>query len=189
MANNLEFARMHPENFFWPSVIPNPEQIAERLARTALILKVCPIQIDRFEEWWIVAAQRDWLQIEVRRYDGIPGNYHVNELFDNYVPFPIAGPNSVRGEIIVKAFARDVVIYGLEGEVTIQGECPKLQFLRDYVRSAYHSFRVIAFQMGYAITYSSDGDVVIKGGKTEVQNMSRVIKKLYPRQRIIEQME
>ena len=68
--------------------------------------------VARSGEWWLVYGSMDWL-----KHDTLT----VSELFTRIVPALEQGVNSMRGEIIVAAFAADIGTYDGISWTTIQG--------------------------------------------------------------------
>ncbi len=66
-------------------------------------------------DWFVIGSDLDWLKHE---------KYNVLELFNNVVPAPAHGEHSMRGEILVNAFAQDVAV--LEGGkvLLVKGAAP-----------------------------------------------------------------
>ena len=85
-----------------------PEDVASTLAEAALFDGVQRVTIERAPaQWWIVWSPTDWL-----------AHYEIQRLFTRVTSFPKAGPNSMRPEILLTAFAADVVTYS-RGELSI----------------------------------------------------------------------
>ena len=60
------------------------------------------------DTWWVVVADVDWLASAGRP---------LSELFSTIVPFPGAGDNSMRSEVLLGAFAEQVLTWcGNDGE-------------------------------------------------------------------------
>jgi hypothetical protein len=64
------------------------------------------VTVFRRDDWWFVGCEEDWLaQVS---------SGSVEDFFLKIVAFPAAGPNSMHSEILLAAFAKDVLIK--EGE-------------------------------------------------------------------------
>jgi hypothetical protein len=63
-------------------------------------------------DWKIIDSQTDWVA---------ETGLSIKQLFSQIVPLPEAGPNSMRAEILLTGFARDVISSGPEGKVVIKG--------------------------------------------------------------------
>ena len=99
--NALEHIRSHLGLYF-PGGHPSPAHIANRLVGDALILGARRTLVVHDGEWWIVAADIDWL--------GSSG-MDLPRLFTSIVSFPEAGENSMRSEVLLGAFAEDIVTW------------------------------------------------------------------------------
>ena len=75
-----------------------------------------------------------------------PG-FTVEELFSRIVPFPQAGANSMHSEVLVTAFARDVVTWDRQEPCIIKGDILAHEEMRDIIKSNPHWRRVVAFRM------------------------------------------
>ncbi|HEY7116786.1 MAG TPA: hypothetical protein VH475_09380 [Tepidisphaeraceae bacterium] len=102
VADALTHLRAHPE-FYLPGGRLEPSDFATRLAGDALALGATRTLAVHHHDWWAVAADTDWLV-------AIP-QVAPRELFQRIVPFPQAGANSMRSEVLIAAFADDVVTW------------------------------------------------------------------------------
>jgi hypothetical protein len=66
-------------------------------------------------DWCVIGSNNDWLAHE---------KYSELELFRHVVPAPEYGEHSMRGEILVSAFAKDVSVINEGDELVIQGQAP-----------------------------------------------------------------
>jgi hypothetical protein len=66
-------------------------------------------------DWFVIGSDLDWLKHE---------EYNVLELFDNVAPAPAHGEHSMRGEILIKAFARDVAVLESGKMLIVKGDAP-----------------------------------------------------------------
>ena len=85
--------------------------LAQRLSSDAMVLGATEVDVVRAGEWWTVASDTDWL--------AKPCECALDKLFHQVIPFPEAGPNSMRSEILLTAFARDVVTINSSEEVKV----------------------------------------------------------------------
>ena len=114
-------------------------QLVSSLASDATILEAFPVVIDRIAGWWVVAAEQDWL---------IKGNEFPPEIsFRRIVPFPEAGQNSIRSEILLTAFADRAVTYRGGERLVITGDEKELEELEVTLRRHYRNHRIVAFRM------------------------------------------
>jgi hypothetical protein len=79
---------------------PSGEYLSEAIASTLIWLGATPFTVRVERGWWIITSEIDWL----RASDGIDLS-----VFSRIVPLPKAGPNSMRGEVLLSAFADAVL--------------------------------------------------------------------------------
>lgn len=94
--------RSHP-GMYLPGGVASPADLASRLSADALLLGASRTLVVHDGEWWAVAADADWFS---------PAPIPADELFRRIVPFPEAGVNSMRSEVLLTAFADDVLTWG-----------------------------------------------------------------------------
>jgi hypothetical protein len=122
---------------FLPSGEFEPSDIASQMVQEAEA-DGSVARIERVQEWWLVIAGRDWLAESPR------------DAFRNIVAHPSTGPNAVRWEVVLTAFATDVFTATLHGRADgvdadlVKGEVDTP--LRDALRSLVPGGRVVAFR-------------------------------------------
>lgn len=110
----LEWVRSSAGRFF-PSGVPEPLHLLAYLMADVLELGGGACVIKRTGEWWVIGSDVDWLH---------DNRYTERELFARVVAAPSHGVHSMRGEILLAAFARSVWIT-LDGHASeVQGEEP-----------------------------------------------------------------
>lgn len=87
--------------------------LARQLACDAHVLGAACVQSSRSADWWWVAADRDWIA---------DAPFGIHELFTRIVAFPRAGVNSMRSDVLLTAFAEQVVTVAKGGRDVIRGE-------------------------------------------------------------------
>lgn len=97
-----------------PGGEPRAEYLTSRLALDALTLGVRDVTIKRGGDWWLVHGTTDWLRGTTEE--------EIRKLFTNIVPFPEAGVNSMRSEVLITAFARDVATAKETHRIVIAGD-------------------------------------------------------------------
>lgn len=107
----LRWVRSRPLQFF-PSGKPEPLHLLAYLMADVLELGGGSCTIRRAAGWWIIGSEVDWLRDE---------RYSETELFARVVAAPQHGEHSMRGEILVAAFARCVWLALDEQRVCIRG--------------------------------------------------------------------
>ena len=133
----LTFLREHPEQYL-PGGEVRAYWLAERLAADALLLGASRTQTKRWGDWWSVSADRDWLS-----------NAAVSptELFATIVPFPEAGVNSMRSEVLLGAFGDTVAISTPAGLELVKGHFDDLPAMTTHERDEGWP-RTIMFRAG-----------------------------------------
>jgi len=134
--NALDHIRAYPELYI-PGGEPKAWQLAERLASDALLLGASRVETSHSENWWFVAGDLDWLAI---------GAADIAELFRAIVPFPEAGINSMRSEVLLGAFADCVGIATPREFATIVGKPGEFDPIRAHLGKMQWP-RVVAFKM------------------------------------------
>lgn len=110
-------------------------ELARNLVGDALILTHGRVTAFQEKSWWIVACDVDWMS----RVAGVT----VEDLFSRIIPFPQAGANSMHSEVLLTAFADDVVTWNHRGRRIVKGDVPA----GDPIRISPQWSRVVAFRM------------------------------------------
>jgi hypothetical protein len=95
----IDHIRSNPEMYL-PGGKPDASALAKRLAGDALLLGATVVGYGSSNGWWFVAADKDWLR------NSAAG---TEDAFTRIIPFPEAGPNAVRTEVLLYAFAKEIV--------------------------------------------------------------------------------
>ncbi|MDC0741763.1 hypothetical protein [Polyangium mundeleinium] len=110
----LPWVRARPQQFF-PLGKLEPIYLLAYLMADVLELGRGSCTIRQRDGWWIIGSEIDWLH---------DARHSETELFERVVAAPQHGEHSMRGEVLLSAFARSVWI-ALDGRrVCIQGEEP-----------------------------------------------------------------
>ena len=133
----VEHIRRNPERYV-PAGRVEPEYLAERLAEDARILGARAVQTRQVGGWWVVAADFDWVG------DGTSSG--APDVFSNVVAFPEAGVNSMRSEILLTAFADDVVTSDGTSTQVVKTSGTAAPHVRDFVPHGPWR-RVVAFRI------------------------------------------
>jgi hypothetical protein len=107
----LAFIRAHPQMFLAEVAA---EDLALNLVRGIVLLNNGPVSLAHFDRWWLVAAEADWMSADA--------GATAEDVFHRLVPFPEAGPNSIRPEVLLTAFATTVVTWHLGRVTVVKGE-------------------------------------------------------------------
>jgi hypothetical protein len=110
--NPIEHIRER-KDFYIRGGVPSAQYLAAQIIGDALYLGAQDVSVKHINEWWVVSSSRDWLSAET--------NEEVISLFTNIVPFPEAGVNSMRSEILLVAFAKDVISARNPSRIVISG--------------------------------------------------------------------
>ena len=128
--------RAHPEMYL-PWGLSDGDSLALRLADDAMATTGLAISL-RAGEWWGVASEADWIGLSKAR--------GVSDYFERIIPFPEAGPNSMRAGILVAAFAEDVVTWDETAETLVKGRAEALGPMLELRRRHPEWKRLVAFR-------------------------------------------
>lgn len=134
----VAYVKERPERFCRAGG-PEPVEVATNLVSEALILGAREACVVRYGEWWVISSDEDWLQTHPQ--------YVPKELFFRLVAFPEAGPNSIRTEVLVTAFAQQVITIGEDGHFVVKGHVAPTDTIWQWLKSPGGWKRVVAFQM------------------------------------------
>lgn len=99
------------------------------------------ISVESAQEWWLIESDQDWLLSET-------GKPQLDR-FSKIIPFPAAGQNCHRFEILLMAFCDSIVSTGSDGVIWIKGN-GNLSMMPPSMRGILAqrpSGRVIAFRI------------------------------------------
>lgn len=135
----LEHIRSNPE-MYTGQAIPNPAMIAATIAQDAMVLGACDTRVFLFNQWWIIAADIDWLSAPCKH------SASPIDTFNRVLAFPECGANSMRHEILATAFASCVISLSRTDRFIVSGDVAEddpvwTQMLADGVS------RSVAFRM------------------------------------------
>ena len=106
----FEFIRAHSGMYLPPGSASLGEKLVVLLVLNCLTLNVASLRIERVEDWYLVGSSVEWLKI------GSGAEQGIHALFHRIQAMPEAGANSVRSEVVVAAFSRDLTVW-LDGNV------------------------------------------------------------------------
>jgi hypothetical protein len=109
----LDHIRRHPEMYLGGGRKDGPS-LAARLVSDVLTQGGPDVEAIQTNDWWVVASAIDWISIQERQ--------HARDPFTSIIPFPEDGPNSMHSEVLLTAFAEDVLTTGCEGRRVIKGQ-------------------------------------------------------------------
>ena len=124
--------------FVWSQPVSGAE-LAANIVGDALLLTSGHVTAFRNAAWWVIASDIDWIAIQ--------SSSSVEDLFSRIVPLPQAGPNSMRGEVLLVAFARDVVTQSENSRHVVKGDISMHDQVWEILNSDPTWKRLIAFRL------------------------------------------
>ena len=111
IVDGLEWVRKNRDRFFDGQVTGG--KLANALVEQALVLGATDAANLNHDNWQIVGATRDWFR---------EGRFVANDIesFRRVLPLPEAGQYSLRAEILIAAFARDIVTISNEARYQLE---------------------------------------------------------------------
>lgn len=138
VIDSITHIRRRPQIYFGPLQEPSAGSLVTHLIDDAIALGVLPVHCDFISGWWIVAAKEDWV---------LKGNPRsLIDTFNQLGTFPEMGRNCYRSNVLVTAFAEDVVVFGSEGMTVITGADIDVASLAKEIENKYPNHRVVAFR-------------------------------------------
>ena len=101
------------------------------------LLEVKPITLDLINDMFVVFSEEDWLK------KSLGADLTTEELFSRIVSIPEVGVNNMRSEIMLTAYARNVLV-SKKGDVTIIKGKFEDTFIADCI-AKYSSGYFVAF--------------------------------------------
>ena len=145
LTDHIGFVKSHPEMFLGETTA-HPACLLADVASSACLINTNEIVLNRWGRWWYVASAEDWL-------------CGADAVFHSIVPFPEFRRNSFRPEILLTAFACDVLTVSEMGGSVIVGDSDDLpKFLSLAKRNGYA--RIVAFAMSAEVAPSTKIDPV-----------------------------
>jgi hypothetical protein len=135
----LEHMRANPE-MYTGCAAPNPAAIAGDIALDSLVLGAIDTRVFRFNDWWIISADVDWLNA-VCQCSASP-----IETFNRVLAFPESAVNSTRHEILATAFAHCVVSLSRTDRFVVSGVVADDDPVWGYMQGE-NVMRSVAFRM------------------------------------------
>jgi hypothetical protein len=111
----MKWVRSRPNQFFFGRDTPDPTDLLIYIMADIIKLGKGECAIRRTGEWFVIGSDVDWLKHE---------QYSILDLFNNVVAAPAHGEHSMRGEILVNAFARDVAVLENGKVLQVKGDAP-----------------------------------------------------------------
>lgn len=140
LSDPLPFIRKAPERFL-RQVPAQAHELATNLVGDAVLLTGAPATACKGPgAWWIVGCEVDWLA---------QGEFAATplETFRRLLPFPEAGVNSMRSEVLLSAFAEAVITVGPEGHSEVVGEVAQSEPIWAEMEKRKQWKRAVAFRV------------------------------------------
>lgn len=134
----IAFIRKRP-SMFARSIPVSGAELAANIIAEALLLTHGQVTASRADAWWVVTSDVDWIAGE--------SDHAVEDAFSRILPLPQAGPNSMRGEVLLTAFARDVVTQDIYSRCVIKGSTQADDAVWAMLTSRPDWKRIVAFRM------------------------------------------
>lgn len=137
-----DYIRLNPKMYLPEGNGSTEEKLITLLVSDCLSLGAEKVEITRNSHWCAVSSNIDWLKSTSRHWDTI------DALFGKVFPLLEAGPNSIRHEVVVKAFCSDVLT-AADGNVNViknSGREGNIEIGRRLCDS-YYPARVVAFSI------------------------------------------
>jgi hypothetical protein len=136
LTEAIDYVRQRPERFFRAGS-PEPVELVTHIVGEVLLLGGSETYTMRNGDWWIISSNVDWL--------ATCPDYAPEELFFNIVALPEAGPNSMRAEILLTAFAQQVVTVSADHQSIIKGDVSQADDIWRLIASRPNWKRTVAF--------------------------------------------
>jgi hypothetical protein len=134
LEDHVSLVRKRPEMYLRSDRF-SPEVAVGQMVEAALFSGATEASVARLPTgWWVISSARDWLP----RGDSLA-------VFRRIVRFQEAGPNGFRPEILLSAYAADVVTASGSEVVNVKGAAD--HDLAAHISSTEHLGRLIAFRM------------------------------------------
>jgi hypothetical protein len=95
----LGWVASHPERWFHSGHV-NAVELVQSLSADALLSGAHDVVVQQDRDVWVVASSMNWLLVP---------SVSIPELFVRIVAHAGAGPNSMRGEVLLNAFCPEIV--------------------------------------------------------------------------------
>ena len=116
------------------------KKVSEAIEECARLLGAGKTKIDVKAGWYFICADVDWLFNSVHKVNGI------EDIFKNPFPFPEAGVNSCRMEVMARIFSEKAYTIGHGKMYPIKGEPVSSNTLDKHLTSLGDWKRIVAFK-------------------------------------------
>jgi hypothetical protein len=140
ITDPLPFIRSSPQRFLRQTPATGHE-LATALVGDAVLLTRASTTLTRvLDGWWVVGCERDWLASDEAEADPVAA-------FSRMLPFPEAGPNSMRAEVLIAAFAATAITVGRGDRHVVAGEVEASDPIWTFLEDHSDWKRVVAFKV------------------------------------------
>lgn len=138
LVDDWLFVRSHPEMFL-PQDPARSQDLADAMVKGIALTTAQSVEVRQAADgWWVVHCAEDWM----KKLGLSPA-----VVFSRILAFPEAGQNSMRPEVLLKAFAKDVVTVGPDGCEVISGSVPPGSPIWQDLESTRGEGRSVAFRV------------------------------------------
>jgi len=134
----LTHIRRHPKMYLQSDTAKGSE-LASLLGDEVLVATGEQAEVSHESAWWVVASRCDWLDLQA--------GTTLKDMFTKMIPFPRAGAKSMRREVLLTAFARDVVTRDGESSCIIKGDVENHDLIWPLMWRDKEWQRVVAFRL------------------------------------------
>lgn len=103
----------------FPDGVVSGSVLMSNIAFGAAALGAGHIEICNSGDWWFAASETNWLERD------LPESTNVEDLFTSRVKFPSLGPNSLRPELYIGAYAQLIYLNLAGRTVAVKGALPE----------------------------------------------------------------
>jgi len=112
-----------PTQFFRSSK-PDAVGLLAYVMADVLLLGGGEFRVGSRENWWFASSNTDWMK---------DNRFGTEELFSRVIADPRLGEHSMRAEILLNAFASDVVAAAPGQSLLVKGQAPSAQLINDQI--------------------------------------------------------
>lgn len=130
--------RQHPEHYLVDGIIEG-SAIVSRVMQDILTQSSISAFCAREGTWWIIASEIDWINscspLTVKKY------------FSQITPNPEVGQNAFHAEVLLTAFAEDLIVFSKSERIVINGKATPPEAVMSYLVKYPSWARSIVFQI------------------------------------------
>ena len=123
----VRWAHSNPQLFFRGGEV-DAYQLLSWVLADVLVFGQGGCFVEQEGDWWLVASNRDWLRTKA---------HSVEQLFQRVVAEPRHGGHSMRAELLVAAYCRDIFTTTRAAEQAIKGSRPAASLVDSVFNDAW----------------------------------------------------